>query len=96
MKTAQYTVLVSGWAVKLTPCKPLVNPVEKTNKNKKKTLSHLITRQAEVLMRNHACITTETSHTGFVLVPLAFSDHSSFDMRGGGGAEKGDEETQQD
>lgn len=33
-------------------------------------------------MGNHACITAETSHTGFVLVALAFSDHSSFDMGG--------------
>lgn len=34
-------------------------------------------------MGNHACITAETSHTGFVLVAPAFSDRSSFDMGGG-------------
>lgn len=31
-------------------------------------------------MGNHACITAETSHTGFVLESLAFSDRNSFDM----------------
>lgn len=56
-------------------------------------------------MGNHACITAETSHTGFVLESLAFSDRNSFDNDGcsasqahwgGDNVQEGDEEKQED